>query len=49
MFKPAVQTARDSPELNMEFCSFDNGFKQLRAAKSMQVYHDLPFLVKQQI
>ena len=38
--KSHVQKARESPDLNMDFCSFDNGFKQNRATKSMREYRD---------
>ena len=31
-----VQTARESPDLNMDFRSFDNGCKQLYEQTSMQ-------------
>ena len=31
-----VQTARESPDLNMDFRSFDNGCKQLYEKISMQ-------------
>ena len=34
-----VQTARESPDLNMDFRSFDNGCKQLYEKISMQEYH----------
>ena len=34
--KTHVQTVRDSSDLNMEFRSFDNGFKQLYEQVSMQ-------------
>ena len=34
--KSHVQTARESHDLNMDFCSFDNVFKQLLATNSMQ-------------
>ena len=33
-----VQTARESPDLNMDFRSFDNGCKQLYELISMQEY-----------
>ena len=33
-----VQTARKSHDLNMDFCSFDNGFKQLCVTNAMQEY-----------
>ena len=29
LFKTHVQTAKESPDLNMDLRSFDNGFKQL--------------------
>ena len=35
-----VQTARESPDLNMDFRSFDNGCKQLYEKTSMQEYRD---------
>ena len=31
-----VQTARESNDLNMDCCSFDNGFKQLCVTNFMQ-------------
>ena len=31
MCDPYIQTARESPDLNMDFRSFDNWFKQLYA------------------
>ena len=34
--KPHVQTARESHDLNMDFRSFDNGFKQLCVTNFMQ-------------
>ena len=34
--KSHVQTAHESHDLNIDFCSFDNGFKQLLAMNSMQ-------------
>ena len=34
--KSHVQTARESHDLNMDLCSFDNGFKQLCVTNSMQ-------------
>ena len=34
--KTHVQTACEPPDLNMEFCSFDNGFKQLSVTNFMQ-------------
>ena len=37
--KNHVQTARESHDLNMNFYSFDNGFKQLCATNSMQEFY----------
>ena len=34
-----VQTARESPDLNMDFHSFDNGCKQLYEYTPMQEYN----------
>ena len=34
--KNDVKTACESHDLKMDFCSFDNGFKQFRATNSMQ-------------
>ena len=42
--KTHVQTARESHDLNMDFRSFDNGFKQLCVVNFMQEYLDnIPF------
>ena len=39
-----AQTARESPDLNMDFRSFDNGCKQLYEKISMQEYMFVQFL-----
>ena len=36
--KTHVQTARESHDMNMDFHSFDNGFKQLCVTNFMQEY-----------
>ena len=36
--KSHVKTACESHDLNMDFCSFDNGFKKLRATISIKEY-----------
>ena len=38
--KTHVQTARESHDLNMDYRSFDNGFKQLCVKVFMQEYRD---------
>ena len=43
--KNYVQTACESHDLNMDFCSFDNGFKQLPAINYIQAYVISKFLI----
>ena len=43
--KTHVRTARESHDLNMDFRSFDNGFKQLRVTNSMHEYNFNPMYI----